>query len=53
VPHFKKANWVTLKPYAQWKAEVATPAFRQFLANQITMDQLVQKLTDGWNGIRG
>ncbi len=53
VPHFKKANWVTLGPYARWKSEVATPSFRQYLANQITLDQLVQKLTDGWNNIRG
>jgi multiple sugar transport system substrate-binding protein len=53
VPHFKKANWVTLAPYARWKAEVATPAFRQYLGNQISMDQLVTTLTNGWNNIRG
>jgi ABC-type glycerol-3-phosphate transport system substrate-binding protein len=53
VPHFKKANWVTLGPYARWKAEVATPAFRQYLANQIDLDQLTTKLVDGWNSIRG
>jgi multiple sugar transport system substrate-binding protein len=53
VPDFKKANWVTLAPYARWKAEVATPSFRQYLGNQITMDQLVSQLTTGWNNIRG
>jgi multiple sugar transport system substrate-binding protein len=53
VPHFKKANWVTLGPYARWKAEVATPAFRQYLGNQISLDQLTSKLVDGWNSIRG
>jgi multiple sugar transport system substrate-binding protein len=53
VPNFKKANWVTLGPYARWKAEVATPAFRQYLANQISMDQLSTTLTNGWNNIRG
>jgi ABC-type glycerol-3-phosphate transport system substrate-binding protein len=53
VPHFKKANWVTLGPYARWKAEVATPAFRQYLANQIDLNQLTTKLVDGWNSIRG
>ncbi|HEY6961402.1 MAG TPA: sugar ABC transporter substrate-binding protein [Gaiellaceae bacterium] len=53
VPHFKKANWVTLGPYARWKAEVATPLFRQYLANQIDLPTLSQKLTDGWNQIRG
>ena len=53
VPSFKKANWVTLGPYARWKAEVATPAFRQYLSNQIDLNSLTQKLVDGWNSIRG
>jgi multiple sugar transport system substrate-binding protein len=53
VPHFKKANWVTLAPYARWKAEVATPAFRQYLGNQIDLGQLTTKLVDGWTSIRG
>jgi ABC-type glycerol-3-phosphate transport system substrate-binding protein len=53
VPSFKKANWVTLGAYSRWKAEIATPAFRQYLGNQITMDQLSTTLTNGWNNIRG
>jgi ABC-type glycerol-3-phosphate transport system substrate-binding protein len=53
VPHFKKANWVSLAAYPQWKAEVATPAFRSYLSNQISLDQLGQQLTDGWNKIHG
>jgi ABC-type glycerol-3-phosphate transport system substrate-binding protein len=53
VPNFKKANWVTLSPYARWKAEIATPSFRQYLADKITMDQLVSQLTSGWSNIRG
>jgi ABC-type glycerol-3-phosphate transport system substrate-binding protein len=53
VPYFKKANWVTLGPYAQWKAEVATPLFRQYLANQIDLNTLSSKLIDGWNQVRG
>jgi spermidine/putrescine-binding protein len=53
VPYFKKANWVTLGPYAQWKAEVATPLFRQYLANQIDQNTLATKLVDGWNQIHG
>jgi ABC-type glycerol-3-phosphate transport system substrate-binding protein len=53
VPHFKKANWVTLAPYARWKSEVATPSFRQYLGNQISLDQLITQLTNGWNSIRG
>jgi ABC-type glycerol-3-phosphate transport system substrate-binding protein len=53
VPHFKKANWVTLKAYPRWKAEVATPSFRQYLSNQIDLDKLTSQLVDGWNSIRG
>jgi ABC-type glycerol-3-phosphate transport system substrate-binding protein len=53
VPFFKKANWVTLGPYARWKAEVATPAFRQYLANQIDLNKLTSQLVDGWNQVRG
>jgi hypothetical protein len=53
VPFFKKANWVTLGPYARWKAEVATPAFRQYLSNQIDLSKLTSQLVDGWNSIRG
>jgi multiple sugar transport system substrate-binding protein len=53
VPSFRKANWVSLTPYARWKAEIATPAFRLYLGNQISYDDLVKQLTDGWNTIRG
>ena len=53
VPVFVKANWVSLVPYARWKAEVATPSFRQYLSNQISLDDLIKQLTDGWNSIRG
>ncbi len=53
VPHFKKANWVTLAQYARWKAEIATPSFRQYLGDKISMDQLISQLTTGWNNIRG
>jgi ABC-type glycerol-3-phosphate transport system substrate-binding protein len=53
VPHFKKANWVTLAQYARWKAEVATPSFRQYLGDKISLDQLTTQLTTGWNNIRG
>jgi multiple sugar transport system substrate-binding protein len=53
VPSFVKANWVSLVPYARWKAEVATPAFRSYLANQLSLDDLIKQLTDGWNSIRG
>jgi multiple sugar transport system substrate-binding protein len=53
VPNFKKANWVSLTAYARWKAEVATPSFRQYLGDKISLDQLTTQLTTGWNNIRG
>jgi len=53
VPYLKQANWVTLNAYPQWKAQVATPLFRQYLANQMDLPTLSQKLIDGWNSIHG
>ena len=53
VPHFKKANWVSLTAYPRWKAEIATPSFRQYLGDKISLDQLISQLTTGWNNIRG
>ena len=53
VPDFRKANWVLLTDYARWKAEIATPAFRQYLGNQISLDDLGKQLVDGWLSIRG
>jgi ABC-type glycerol-3-phosphate transport system substrate-binding protein len=53
VPHFKKANWVSLTAYPRWKAEIATPSFRQYLGDKISLDQLISQLTTGWNTIRG
>jgi ABC-type glycerol-3-phosphate transport system substrate-binding protein len=53
VPFFVKANWVLLTPYARWKAEVATPAFRTYLGNQMSLEDLTKTLVDGWVSIRG
>jgi spermidine/putrescine-binding protein len=53
VPHLKKGNWVSINAYPRWKAEIATPAFRQYLGNQISLDQLTKTLVDGWNSVRG
>jgi ABC-type glycerol-3-phosphate transport system substrate-binding protein len=53
VPYFKKGNWVSLNAYPRWKAEIATPAFRQYLGNQISLDQLGTQLVNGWNQVRG
>jgi len=53
VPDFRKANWVSLTPYPRWKNEIATPAFRQYLGNQISLDDLGKALVSGWLSIRG
>ena len=53
VPDFAKANWVTLAAYPQWKAEIATPAFRSYLSNQISLSQLGDQLSSGWTKIHG
>lgn len=39
------------KNYPQWKDQYATPALQQYLANSISLDELKQKLTDGWSAI--
>ena len=48
VPDLAKANWVSLNAYAQWKAQVATPAFRSYLSNQLSLADLITQLTNGW-----
>jgi multiple sugar transport system substrate-binding protein len=53
VPDFRKANWVSLPAYAQWKAEIATPAFRSYLGDKISLDELGKQLSDGWSKIHG
>lgn len=37
--------------YPQWKDQYATPLLQQYFANSITLDELKQKLTDGWSSI--
>ena len=53
MPDFRKANWVSLNAYPRWKAEIATPAFRQYLGNQISLDDLGKTLVNGWLSVRG
>jgi ABC-type glycerol-3-phosphate transport system substrate-binding protein len=53
VEHFRKGNWVSLKAYARWKAEVSQPAFVEYLAGRITLAELGQRLSDGWTRVRG
>lgn len=39
--------------YTEWKDTIATPAFQQYLADQITSEQLATQLSDGWADIVG
>lgn len=41
--------YLRVSAYSTWKDTVATPAFQQYLANQITLDELKKKLQDGWD----
>jgi multiple sugar transport system substrate-binding protein len=52
VPFFKKGNWVSLNAYPRWKAEIATPAFREYLGDKISLDELGNRLTSGWLQVR-
>jgi multiple sugar transport system substrate-binding protein len=45
------APFQSLSAYPQWKDQVATPAFQQYLQNQISLADLNKKLTDGWNQV--
>jgi ABC-type glycerol-3-phosphate transport system substrate-binding protein len=53
VVHFRKGNWVSLAAYPRWKAEVAQPAFVQYLRGSITLQELGKQLGDGWTRVRG
>lgn len=44
----KVAPFQKVDQYPQWKDQVATPAFQEFLANQIDLETLGKKLVDGW-----
>jgi multiple sugar transport system substrate-binding protein len=51
LPSLQVAPFESLKAYPQWNSQVATPAFQQYLQNQISLDDLNKKLTDGWNSV--
>lgn len=44
----KKAPFQSVDSYPQWKDQIATPAFQQFLAGKIDEAGLQKQLTDGW-----
>jgi ABC-type glycerol-3-phosphate transport system substrate-binding protein len=47
------APFQSVLSYTQWKDEVATPAFQEFLADSITVEDLQAQLTEGWESIAG
>ena len=53
VVHFRKGNWVSLAAYPRWKAEVAQPAFVQYLRGSMSLQELEKSLADGWTRVRG
>jgi ABC-type glycerol-3-phosphate transport system substrate-binding protein len=47
------APFESATPYPQWKTQIATPALQQYFGGQLTLDQLGQKLSDGWTKVAG
>jgi multiple sugar transport system substrate-binding protein len=47
------APFESATPYPEWKTKIATPALQQFFGGQLSLDQLGQKLTDGWKQVAG
>lgn len=47
------APFASAANYPQWKDQIATPALQQYFANQISLSDLKQKLTDGWTQVNG
>ncbi|KAD4059898.1 ABC transporter substrate-binding protein [Arthrobacter yangruifuii] len=45
--------FLKVEKYAEWKDTVATPAYQQYLADQITSEELSAQLSDGWTDING
>ncbi|WP_322409962.1 ABC transporter substrate-binding protein [Microbacterium invictum] len=47
------APFLKVDGYAEWKDTIATPAFQQYFADQITLEELSSQLTQGWDDIAG
>ena len=47
----KKAPFQSVDSYPQWKDQIATPAFQQFLAGKTDLPGLQKALTDGWSTV--
>lgn len=45
--------FLKVEKYTEWKDTVATPAYQQYLADEITSDELATQLSTGWDDIAG
>ncbi|HIZ38272.1 MAG TPA: extracellular solute-binding protein [Candidatus Ruania gallistercoris] len=45
---FEGAPFLQAEGYAEWKDTVLNPALQQYLADQISAEELTTQLTDGW-----
>ena len=47
------APFQSVLEYTQWKDEVATPAFQEYLSDSISIEDLQAQLTEGWEDVSG
>ena len=47
------APFQSVLEYPQWNSEVATPAFQEYFADSISLEDLQAQLTEGWESIAG
>jgi ABC-type glycerol-3-phosphate transport system substrate-binding protein len=52
-PSLKLAPFQVLDAYAQWKSQIAQPAFQQYFANKMDLDTVGKTLIDGWVKVGG
>ena len=49
--NLRGAPFQKAKNYPQWKDQYATPLLQQYFAKSISLDELKQKLTEGWQSL--
>jgi ABC-type glycerol-3-phosphate transport system substrate-binding protein len=47
------APFQSVVDYPQWREQTATPAFQQYLSDQISLEDLQSQLTSGWEQVAG
>jgi len=47
------APFQSVLEYPQWNSEAATPAFQEYFADSITVEELASQLTSGWEDVAG